>query len=127
MIKPLAILLLSVTVSAAATTKHHDSSIGAPMYQDNPFTYLEGSFTNIEYVGTADHSGLVIRIQPRGTYMLFTEDILFCGSSVEKFFGKSNPMVLTYETVAHTTVEGLGCHRLISVDEVKPISGRETR
>jgi hypothetical protein len=58
-------------------------------------------------------------LQPTGTYQLFTEDVLLCKQPVEMFIGKKNPMVITYETRAHKTVQGIGCHELKRVDELK--------
>lgn len=104
---------------ATTSSSKHESSLGVPMVLGNPFTYKEGKVSAVAYVGSGNHSGLVVRIQPRNMYSLFTEDILICGVPVEMFAGKQNPLVLTYETVAHSTVEEIGCHRLVSVDEVK--------
>jgi hypothetical protein len=60
-----------------------------------------------------------VRIQPLATYSLFTEDILLCGVPADKFIGKSNPLVLTYKTKASRLVQGIGCHDLVRVDEMK--------
>ena len=100
-----------------AVSKKHDNSLGVVQYQNNPFTYLEGSISNVSLVGT----GVNLRLQPRGVYSLFTQEILLCDydNVAEKFEGKHGLMVLTYETVAHRTIEGIGCHRLVGVDEVK--------
>ena len=87
-----------------------------PVYQDNPYTYKMGSVTSVAYVD----GGLVVRLQPTATYTIFTEDILFCGERpLDLFIGKRNPVVLTYETRAHKTVQGIGCHELKRVDEMK--------
>lgn len=100
-----------------AVTKKHDNSLGVIQYQTNPFTYIEASITNVSLVGT----GVNLRLQPRGVYSLFTQEILLCNydNVAEKFAGKRGLMVLTYETVAHRSIEGIGCHDLRSVDEVK--------
>ena len=60
-----------------------------------------------------------IRFQPLATYSLFSENILICGVPQEMFANKRNPMVLTYKTKASRIVQGIGCHELIRVDEMK--------
>lgn len=120
-------LLLVLTVMAAkgafgaTSSKKHGDSIGFIMQQNNPNTYIEGGVTNVAFV----ESAVNIRVQPRGMYNLFTQEILLCDRNnvAEKFQGKGGLVVLTYETVAHRTVEGIGCHELRSVDEVKSTTG----
>jgi hypothetical protein len=113
------ILLLAIiamtTFARGATTSQHTNSLGAVQYQDNPNTYLAGSVTAVNFVGDPKNYGVVLRIQPIGTYSLFTEDVLFCGDPSDLFAGKIGPVLLVYETVAHHTVGGLGCHQLAIV------------
>jgi hypothetical protein len=95
-------------------------AVTQPVYQDNPYTYKAGAITTVSRVDGA----LVVRMQPTGTYALFTEDIMLCdyvngGDIVNAFIGKKNPMVLTYGTQAHRTVQGVGCHQLVRVDELR--------
>lgn len=114
----LAVLTIGLTGFAhGAVSKKHDNSLGVVQYQTNPFTYVEGSISNVSLVGT----GVNLRLQPRDVYSLFTQEILLCDydNVAEKFAGKRGLMVLTYETVAHRSIEGIGCHNLRSVDEVK--------
>ena len=113
----LVVLTIGLTGFAhGAVSKKHDNSLGVVQYQNNPFTYLEGAVVNIALVG----DGVNIRMQPRGTYSLFTQELLLCHKDhvFSLFQGKQNPIVLTYERVAHETIEGLGCHELRSIDEV---------
>jgi hypothetical protein len=117
---PFLILLAIVTALALvvhATTTSHSNSIGVPMSQDNPYTYKVGSVA----VAGMPEDAIVLRIQPLATYSLFTEDILFCNrnSVAEMFEGKTIPVVLTYKTKATHMVQGIGCHALIRVDELK--------
>jgi hypothetical protein len=116
----IAILLMCVVATAhCAVSKKHENSIGSVMYMDNPMTYKAGSVRNVAYVDGG--SAIVVRVQPIGTYGLFTEEILLCGgNSIDKFLNMSNPMVLTYRTKASRIVEGIGCHELVSVDSIKP-------
>jgi hypothetical protein len=103
--------------SHAAVSKKHDNSLGVVQYQTNPYTYFEGALIS----GAIIEPGVNLRFQPRGTYGLFSQEILFCNydSVAEKFSGKSGLLVLTYETVAHRTIQGIGCHDLRTVDVVK--------
>jgi hypothetical protein len=110
------LLVFLVALCAHGTVgKKHDNSIGTIMYTDNPMTYKAGSVISAAYVD----GGMVVRMQPIGTYALFTEDFLFCGNDPNKLLNKSNPMILTYRTKASRMVEGIGCHELVRVDEVK--------
>ena len=90
-----------------------------PVYQDNPYTYKAGNIVSGALVD--DGNAIAVRIQPTSTYTLFTEDILLCSSiaTLDLFLNKRNPVVLTYETKAHKTVQGVGCHDLKRVDELR--------
>ena len=120
----LLVLLLILTLLGAKgafgaiATKHHDNGLGVVMRQTNPYTYIEGHVADFSLVGP----GVNMRIQPRGMYSLFDENILFCdydNVAINFEHAKSGVLVLTYETVAHRTIEGVGCHTLVHVDEVK--------
>lgn len=118
------ILMLAVLLALFANLAHcaiakkpSANSLGVVQYYDNPLTYKEGAVTSAAYVDGG--KGISIRIQPRGTFSLFTEDLLFCAGAEDKILGKRNPMVLVYKTTVHRTVEGIGCHDLVAVDEVK--------
>lgn len=116
-------VLLIASTAHCTTSGAKKNATGFLAYTGNPFTYKEGAVKAVAYIGTKNNTGIVVRLQPRGTYALFTEEILLCGTPVEMFEGKQSPMVLTYETVAHTTIEDIGCHRLVSVDEVRSTKG----
>lgn len=121
----IALILFTLSVMLALLTgfahgavgKKHENSLGVIQYQNNPYTYLEASLVS----GATIDSGVNLRFQPRGTYGIFTQDILFCDydSVAEKFQGKRGLLVITYETVAHRMIQEVGCHTLRSVDEVK--------
>lgn len=108
--------VMIMTGHAMTTSQKHKNSLGVIQYEDNPNTYIEGAVTNAALVG----DGINLRIQPRGTYGLFTQELLFCDTDdvVLKFAGKNGLVVLTYSTVAHRTIQGIGCHDLRSVDNV---------
>jgi hypothetical protein len=57
-------------------------------------------------------------VHPIWTYMLFDQQILFCGVPIDKFEGVSTPFAITYERQAHRSVQGVGCHTVVKVDNV---------
>jgi hypothetical protein len=114
--KHLLLLLMLAGCALAAVPKHHNS-LGTVSYESNPYTYRAGAV--VTGFDIDEGKGLVIRIQPIGTYNLFSEDILFCGNPIDKLEGLHNPILLTYATLAHRTVRGVGCHELLRADEVK--------
>ena len=122
----LLVITMLATGAHAATTaaQKHGNSLGVVMSFDNPNTYKAGAVVAVAYVGDRGNSGIVVRIQPSGTYSLFTEDITFCGGP-EKFLNKTNPMVLTYRTKAHRTIDGVGCHELVRVDSLAPVTVKD--
>lgn len=112
-------VVLAIAIADSTTTKKtHGDSIGVLMTQNNPMTYKAGRILTVSYVNHG--KGLVVEMQPIGTYGLYTEDFLFCDAPVEKFLNKTNPMVLTFRTKADRMVEGIGCHELLSADSLKP-------
>lgn len=113
----LSVLMCLCSMLYAAATGNHNNSLGIPMFNDNPMTYKAGAITAVAYV--EGNKGLVVRVQPIGTYSLFTEDFLFCGSPVDFFLNKTNPMVLTYRTKASRLIDGIGCHELINVSSLQ--------
>lgn len=122
MIAATGFLFILLAVCARGSDKHCwlpegcKNTTATPVYQDNPFTYKAGT---VNVSGNLEN-GLVLRIQPIGTYTLFTEDILICGRPADLFQGKTNPLVLTYRTKANRTIDSVGCHELVHVDSLKP-------
>jgi len=110
-------LILLCSMAFASVGKKHDNTLGY-VQNDNPYTYVAGAITDAALV--EEGKGVTLRVQPLATYQLFTEDILFCPENMNLFENKSNPMLLTYETVAHRSVGGIGCHHLVRVDEIVP-------
>jgi hypothetical protein len=114
-------LILAVYAHGATTSQKHENSLGVIEYTENPLTYKEGYIVNGELVEDGKYAGIVVRLQPRGTYDLFTEDIFLCDPRhVLAVMGdKRNPVVLVYETVSHRKIQEVGCHDIIAIDEVK--------
>lgn len=92
------------------------NSLGVEQTYTNTNTYLlavplEANFLQGKYVS--------IRFAPYNTTALYDETVLFCGTDLSEFEGKNGVVVVTYETRAHVMYKGIGCHRLVSVFEVK--------
>lgn len=113
------VLSLFAHAATTSTTKHKDS-LGVVMQQTNPNSYLAGNVTNVDYAGSEQNYGTVVRVQPLKAYTLYTDELFFCGNPQEQFAGHHNPMVLVYETKSHHTVEGIGCHELRAVRDILP-------
>lgn len=109
--------LLYTGYSEAAISRGSHNALGVLSYQINPYTYEAGAV--LAGYDIENGKGLILRVQPMGTYNVFSEDILFCGNPIGMLDGKHNPLVLTYKTVAHRTIRGVGCHELIKVNEIK--------
>ena len=105
-----------VTLGHASPAKERPNSLGAPQFFDNPYTYLFGLPIEGKYVD----GNLNLRVQPYATAELFDESVLFCGDVAVAFEGRKGPLVITYRTQAGHMVQGIGCHELVSVFEVKP-------
>ncbi len=107
---------VAILTGHAATSSKHDNAIGSIQYFDNPNIYQVGKAVGLAYVGQS--KAFTVRIQPLATYSLFTEDVLLC-EGAELFAGKENPLVLTYRRQASRLIDGVGCHTLVRVDEMK--------
>lgn len=108
-----------VALSHASTTARIQSqALGINESYTNPNTYLLGAASG-DVIKTEDgHYYTRVIFQPFGTYQLYRESVLFCGNAEEKFNGKHNPVVVTYETSAHRLYQGEACHILLGVFEV---------
>lgn len=122
-IQAIAIVIILIAffcgISHCSVSTKQSNAFGAITYNENPYSYIAGSVIDGSVIG--DKKGLVLRIQPMGTYELYTEDILFCieDDTADKLNGKTNPVVITYETIAHRSVEDIGCHHLLRIDSLE--------
>ena len=115
-------VLLAVTGHCAITKQAGSkNSIGYEPYYTNPYQYMYGSAVAGQVLKDAKGRLFTTMVfQPSHTFQLYTEEVLFCGNQAEQFNGEAGrPLVITYERVAHQKVDGIGCHQLESVDEVK--------
>lgn len=113
--KLLLALILWASVLNAAVSKH-TNSLGVLQYTENPYSYMYGSVAGGSLLNIEGKKFTSVSFQPSHTYGLFTEQVLFCGDESAAFL--KGPIVVTYEKVAHTAVAGIGCHNLLSVDQV---------
>ena len=109
------LLLYTGHTEAAIQSKGSHNSLGVLTYQVSPYSYEAGAVLTGYNI---DGKGLLLKVQPLGTYAAYSEEILFCGTSTEKLDGKHNPMILTYKTRASRMIRGIGCHELVRVDEI---------
>ena len=111
------VVLAASVFSHASTTSQHRNSLGVPMYDVNPYIYEAGEI--VDYAIVEKGEGLSIRVKPLATYLLFDDNILFCGVPADKINGHENPMVLVYRRVSSRMISGIGCHDLIEVRSIK--------
>ncbi len=114
---PLILLALIGLARCMTTSGARSKELGTMSYTENPFTYKVGKVYAVGYVDDS----ITLRVQPLATYGLFTEDILICDRDriLSMFQGKRNPLILTYKVRAARAVQGIGCHDLVRVDEMK--------
>jgi hypothetical protein len=103
---------------SGATTQKSGNSLGVVTYTMNPNLYLAGYVVDYAIIGEAD--ALSMRVKPLATYLLFDENLLFCGVPAEKLDGHENPVVFVYSRISSRRVGGVGCHDLIEVRDIKP-------
>lgn len=90
------------------------NSLGVDQIYENHNAYLFA----VPISGAVMDGATSISFQPYNTMELYTEQVLFCGDVTKKFEGKTGPMVVTYDRVAHKMFRGVACHALVSVFEV---------
>jgi hypothetical protein len=108
------LILYAVFLSVGQRGKN---SIGAVPYQENPYMYTAGAVVSGKVLD--NDSATILRIQPAYTYALYDESLVLCGDQSDRLNGKSDFMVLTYERISHRLVDGIGCHNLVGVNEIK--------
>ena len=119
-----AVVGLACAVSSATATsapRRGDNGLGVVLSQDNPFIYNMGIVAHGDVL--RDPKGrefTAIDFAPVGGRMLFPEGILLCGNQAGPLMEhQMKVVVLTYERQAHTMTQGIGCHELHGVNEVK--------
>lgn len=107
----------------SVTTK--TNSIGIPVYDENPYMYTVGAIVGGDVIVSDKSIAVSLRLHPYGTPLLFDQNVVFCGKEAAvKLLGDNNELregwlVFTYYRAASRTVDGIGCHMLMSVDTIK--------
>jgi hypothetical protein len=113
------VLGLSTLGHCRVASKNDPNATGFIPYTQRPIQYLEGSIIegNIHNEGTDVHPRLLttLRIQPTGTFALFTEDYTFCGNIKKDVDGKVGTVVFAFSSVMHHS----DCYDLYSIHTVK--------
>jgi hypothetical protein len=114
------LILCMMPLCSQAAIPQHKNSLGVVIEYSNPNMYMYASIVDgvIMQDETTKRYATSVRFQPSHTFSLYSESVLFCGDAREAFNGKRGPIVVTYERVAHISFKEVGCHNLVSVDEV---------
>lgn len=113
---------IALPAHSAETKTIHSEALGFTKQYSNPNTYLFGAVAAADLITDEDrHHYTNIRFQPYGTIALYDETVLFCGNAAPNFEGKSNPVIVVYQTSVHRMYQGVGCHILLGVFEVKGV------
>jgi hypothetical protein len=88
---------------------------------DNPFIYNMGIIVDGSVVKSSKGRVAVsLRVQPYGTFELYTEEVLLCGEPTDALRHASGPIVLVYKRVAHEMIDGVACHEFENVFHIVP-------
>lgn len=109
-------LLALASLVSGEPTANRKNSLGVTEVYHNPYTYLVA----IPIDGHEIDGGYNIRFWPFSTPLLYDETVFFC-SIGSKFDDKTGPLVIVYETRAHHMHDGIGCHELKAVLELKTV------
>jgi hypothetical protein len=101
-------------IFAHGSTHPRPNSVGVNQFYENNNSYMFA----LPIAGTVMDGATSIRFQPYNTMSLYEESVLFCGDVSNSFRGKSGPIVVTYDRVAHRMYRGVACHDIVSVFEV---------
>ena len=118
-------LMLSQVSLGRTSAPLHENGLGAVIEYANPFTYLFGAIINMPenpnrvFRGKNGKLATLLTVQPAHVFELYTEELLLCGNRAEDFKDAIGPIVITYKTQAHEMVDGVSCHELQSVYQVK--------
>jgi hypothetical protein len=101
-----------------ARNQTQSNAIGFEPYFTNPYNYEFASVSGGAVLKN-DKGDLftAVQFQPAHTFALYTEQVLFCGNVSDQFH--RGPLVVTYERQGHKMLDGVACHNLESVNEVK--------
>ena len=106
-------------LSHGSTTKaNRPNSLGISEIYTNTNEYLFAQPIDGQILESEEDRATNVRFQPYNTPALYDESVLFCGQVADFFQGKTGPLVVTYDRIAHRRFHGVACHDLISVFSV---------
>ena len=105
-------------LSHGSTTVNRPNSLGISESYQNNNQYLFGVPVAGQILEYDEDRATNVRFAPYNTPALYDESILFCGMVADFFQGKTGPLVVTYDRIAHRRFHGVACHDLQSVFEV---------
>ena len=106
-------------IAHGSTTKvNRSNSLGISEIYTNTNAYLFGVPIDGQILESEEDRATNVRFQPYNTPALYDESVLFCGQVADFFQGKTGPLVVTYDRIAHRRFHGIACHDIVSVHQV---------
>lgn len=97
----------------------HTNETGAVIEYTNPLMYNMGIIVDADLVRTDKRVATNLRLQPFGTFELYTEQVLLCGQPddalLDVLLHPPAPVVLAYKKQAHEMVQGVACHEFEAI------------
>jgi hypothetical protein len=112
------VLACAVSFAKATSAPRHDNSLGVDIPYENPFMYNFVVITDGSIIEANGRYATNLRVQPYGTFELYTEQVMLCGQPTNELQHANGPVVLTYKRVAHEMVGGVACHEFEAVHHV---------
>jgi hypothetical protein len=109
---------LAILAHGSTTKPNRPNSLGIPEIYTNDNSYLFAQPIDGQILEYEEDRATNVRFQPYNTPALYDESVLFCGMVADFFQGKTGPLVVTYDRIAHRRFNGVACHDLVSVFEV---------
>jgi len=94
------------------------NSLGISESYQNSNEYLFAQPIDGQILEYEEDHATNVRFSPYNTPALYDESVLFCGMVADFFQGKTGPLVVTYDKIAHRRFNGVACHDLRSVFQV---------
>jgi hypothetical protein len=108
-----------------ASTTSRTNAFGAQTITSDPNVTLVASLLGGEVHKDSDgRLGYNLRLHPKYTFGLYDESIMFCGDIRGQMDGKQTTFqAYTYRRAASRLIDGIPCHALVGVDDVKNEKG----